>query len=330
MHDDTAPQRFSFEGELIPRHHEMVKEVVARGFMNTDFESLTPHLSMLVETHFLPGVTLTDARASPLRATSGHDLSRGSDDFALIWSTSRAKGFIRQFGRECPSDGSAFLVSCADRASAETRETFQHVTLKLERDVLRPLLPKAEAAFGRMVPPRSEPLRLLNGYLDSYRALTAMPGGADPGLMRTVAIHIADLVALTLGTSGDAAEQAGARGLRAARLNAIKRWALEHLSSPDLNVARAAATVGLGPRSVQLLFESEGDTFTAYVLRERLALARHRLLLPHTAGQSVARLAYDCGFGDLSYFTNAFHRAYGQTPTDVRRESAAKDRAARG
>jgi len=330
MPADTAPLRFAFKGKLVPRNQEMVREVVTRGFMNMDFDPLTPQLSMQVETRFLPGITLTDARASPHRATAGHDLSRGSDDFVLIWSTSRAMGSMRQLGKDCPSDGSAYLLSCADRITCETRETFRHVTLKLERDLLRPLLPGAEAAFGRMVPPHSEPLRLLKGYLDSYRALTAAPAGADPRLARTAAVHIADLVALALGTGGDAAEQAGARGLRAARLEAVKRWVLAHLSSPELNVGAAAQAVGLGPRSVQLLFESEGDTFTAYVLRERLALARHRLSLPGAAGQSVAHIAYGCGFGDLSYFTNTFRRAYGQTPTDVRRASALNSRAAHG
>ena len=175
MQGDTAPLRFSFKGKLVPRHQEMVKEVVTRGFMNMEFDPLTPQLSMQVETRFLPGITLTDAWASPHRATTGHDLSRGSDDFALLWSTSPAKGVMRQFGRDCPSDGSAFLLSCADRVYSETRETFQHVTLKLERDVLRPLLPNAEAAFGRLVPPHSEPLRLLNGLRTPWPGSTSTP-----------------------------------------------------------------------------------------------------------------------------------------------------------
>jgi AraC-like DNA-binding protein len=32
----------------------------------------------------------------------------------------------------------------------------------------------------------------------------------------------------------------------------------------------------------------------------------------------IASIAYDAGFGDLSYFNRAFKRCYGATPSEVR------------
>jgi AraC-like DNA-binding protein len=36
------------------------------------------------------------------------------------------------------------------------------------------------------------------------------------------------------------------------------------------------------------------------------------------AGVGIAAIAYDAGFGDLSYFNRAFKRHYGATPSEVR------------
>jgi AraC-like DNA-binding protein len=39
---------------------------------------------------------------------------------------------------------------------------------------------------------------------------------------------------------------------------------------------------------------------------------------PALAGRSVASIAFDAGFGDLSYFNRTFKRCYGTTPSEVR------------
>ena len=309
--------RFSLSDVPAPLRHETMREVVGRALMNMDFVPLTEKLSMEIEGLLLPGVTITDAWISGHRADTGYDLSRDSDDFALVWSSSPARGMMSQFGKDHPADGSGVLISCADRMTADTRETFHHVTVKMQRAALSPLLPDVEAMLTRPIAADNDALRLLASYIASFRSLDS----PAPELDHVVATHIVDLVALAVGTNRDAAEQASRRGLRAARLDAVKRWVLARLASPGLGVAEAAAAVRLSPRSVQLLFEQDGTTFTAYVLRERLGLARHRLAAPGFAGGTISEIAYGCGFGDLSYFTRSFRGAYGETPSDARHKA---------
>ena len=79
-----------------------------------------------------------------------------------------------------------------------------------------------------------------------------------------------------------------------------------------------AARHRLAPRFVQRLFEAEGTTFTEYVLAERLARARRVLTDPRFAGRKISTIAFDAGFGDLSYFNRAFRRHYGATPSELR------------
>jgi AraC-like DNA-binding protein len=49
---------------------------------------------------------------------------------------------------------------------------------------------------------------------------------------------------------------------------------------------------------------------------------------PRLAQSAVGAIAYDAGFGDLSYFNRSFKRRYGATPRDVRNESASSEQVA--
>ena len=74
----------------------------------------------------------------------------------------------------------------------------------------------------------------------------------------------------------------------------------------------------MSARYVQQLFEREAETFSEYVLSARLARAHRMLGDPRYAGRSITSIAFDVGFGDLSYFDRSFRRRYGATPRDVR------------
>jgi AraC-like DNA-binding protein len=47
------------------------------------------------------------------------------------------------------------------------------------------------------------------------------------------------------------------------------------------------------------------------------------LAKPQFADRSVSAIAYEAGFGDLSYFNRCFRKAYGVTPSDVRNGASA-------
>jgi AraC-like DNA-binding protein len=44
---------------------------------------------------------------------------------------------------------------------------------------------------------------------------------------------------------------------------------------------------------------------------------------PRLAARSISSVAFEVGFGDLSYFNRAFRRRYGATPSEVRRSMPA-------
>jgi AraC-like DNA-binding protein len=121
------------------------------------------------------------------------------------------------------------------------------------------------------------------------------------------------------------------RGVRAARLHAMKADVAAHLGRGDLSVEVIAARQHVTPRYVQMLFEETGTTFTQFVLGQRLARAERMLSDPRLAARSIAAIAVEAGFRDMSYFNRTFRRHYGDTPSAVRaRMLGTQGRADRG
>jgi AraC-like DNA-binding protein len=161
----------------------------------------------------------------------------------------------------------------------------------------------------------SPALRLLKSYAASLDKETSL---ATAEAQRLVAAHLHDLAALALGATNDAAAVASIRGLRAARLQAIKADILQNLGDAGLSAEAIAMRHGISARYVRLLLEAEGVSFSELVLGARLERARKMLADPRSHGRTISAIAFDCGFSDLSYFNRTFRRRYGLTPSDVR------------
>jgi len=68
------------------------------------------------------------------------------------------------------------------------------------------------------------------------------------------------------------------------------------------------------------LFESEDESFAEFLRGRRLELASARLRDRRYNHQSIADLAYACGFDTLSTFNRQFRTAFGTVPRAWRRQ----------
>jgi len=170
-------------------------------------------------------------------------------------------------------------------------------------------------ALMRPIPGDRGALRLLV----DYAGWLLNAGCSIDQQLRNVSVrHVQDLLAVAVGPSSDFADTARTRGLRAARLKLAKSYVVAHSHRRDISVGTLAASLNVTPRYVQRLFEAGGTTFSEYLMGQRLARA-HRLLCEPSADQTaISTIAYDTGFGDLSYFNRCFGRQYGLTPREVR------------
>jgi AraC-like DNA-binding protein len=223
---------------------------------------------------------------------------------------------VTQGRKELPmQSGEAVLFSSAEADFAAVRATpMEFLGLRLPYRALAPLARNLDDTLMRVVPADNPSLRLLVDYLRLCE-----PGHTTdlPNLAHAVAAHVRDLIALTISADRDLAAEVK-NSVGAARLKAIKADVSRRLSGGDLTVAAVAARHAVTSRYVHRLFEIEGTTFSQFVLGRRLEFAHRLLTDSRFASRSIASIAFDAGFSDLSYFNRTFRRRYGATPTDTK------------
>lgn len=291
--------RAAFGGLLIEAH--------SNGEFSLDMKvRVLPGLSFM--TGGMSGVTLRRARGN----------TDDGDGFTL-WVVRDGAAFGESRDRDVTiGAGEAVMARQDEDGYCAPVRPMLGTSIRLSESLLAPRLRDVDAAVLRRIPADSEALRHLLGYLDF--ALGSGPASAE--LQALTASHIYDLAALALGSTADAAEQARQGGLRVARIEAIKRDIEEHLGEGGLRLAAVAARQGISPVYVRKLFESEGTSFTSFVLERRLLRAFDMLASPGASRMPISTIAYDVGFGDLSYFNRAFRKRFGATPSDIRHISS--------
>ncbi len=208
------------------------------------------------------------------------------------------------------------------RFTITRRTPGRFIGIRVPREAVALLLGRLEETPIRLVPHPTEALNLLVTYASAIAEALPL---ATPELQRLAVSHMHDPIA---------AAQRYARRPRRLRRNAAspprdcrRSWptSARNLGDGDLGVAENARRHRVTPRYIHKLFESEGLTFSAFVLSQRLSRAHRILSDPCVANRNISSVAFDVGFGDLSHFNRTFRRRYAATPTDIRHLSMSTD-----
>lgn len=105
---------------------------------------------------------------------------------------------------------------------------------------------------------------------------------------------------------------------RETRFAAIKEDIRQNLANADLSLGWLSRRHRMTPRAIRNLFYAENTSFTDWLINARLDRARDMLADPLHRDTNIATIALDSGFGDLSWFHQAFRRRFGVTPTQMR------------
>jgi AraC-like DNA-binding protein len=264
----------------------------------------------------LPGLGLISGTVQGIR----HDRTRahigdGNDDFSIHLNLS-GRSIVAGRGREITLlDGDAMLLSYAESRAITRPELVRYRIIRVPRALLVGLVRNLDDAVARPIPRGTGVLSLLTNYVG---ALIDDPALVAPEVRRLIVAQLCDLIAVTIGATREAAAIAEDRGIRAARLRAIKNDIEDNLTHEDLSPGAVAGRQRISDSYIRKLFESEGTSFSAFVLGRRLARAHAMLTDSRRSDRSIASIAFEAGFGDLSYFNRSFRRSYGATPSDVR------------
>jgi AraC-like DNA-binding protein len=97
----------------------------------------------------------------------------------------------------------------------------------------------------------------------------------------------------------------------------IRRFVLENLANPELDISRIADAVGLSLRYVHRLFTDEPMQLMQWIWSERLERCLKALASSECTDRSVSAVAYAWGFNNASHFSRSFRKRYGVSPRDI-------------
>ena len=102
------------------------------------------------------------------------------------------------------------------------------------------------------------------------------------------------------------------------RIIAMCEYIAAECVSPDFSVGTAAEHFHMSEAHLRRIFAAELHTSPiAYITNARIELAKSKLV--GRADKTVGEIAALCGFSGVYYFSSAFKRITGETPTEYRR-----------
>ena len=243
------------------------------------------------------------------------DNSDGKDDFSFHMNLGGLSVVTGRSDETTLRDGDAMLLSYSASRTISRPGVVDHRVIRLPRASLGPLVRNIDDAVLRPIPRGTGMLNLLRNYVD---ALFDDPVLMMPEMRQLGVAQLCDLVAITLGATRDATAAAEGRGIRAARLRAIKSDIEAHLADGNLSPGAVARRQKVSDSYIRKLFEGEETSFSQFVLARRLTRAHRMLTDRRWAERTIAWIAFEVGFGDLSYFNRTFKRFYGTIPSEIR------------
>jgi AraC-like DNA-binding protein len=135
---------------------------------------------------------------------------------------------------------------------------------------------------------------------------------ADPAASQLAAATVDMMRALIVSAAQD--QRLLGDALATSLVPRILAYARHHLTEDDLAPARIAAAHNISVRYLYKLLEKEGIGLEQWIIERRLEGAHTDLASPAGRARPIESVARAWGFGDPSFFSRRFRRAYGITP----------------
>jgi AraC-like DNA-binding protein len=263
------------------------------------------------------GIALCAGTFGRYARTSRHVSQDTRGDFFIGFLRGRTRMAISQQGRDV-------VLAPGDATFYSNAEAYQNVPagasisagICVPRTRVLERVAGAEDLLARPLDPVRPAVRHLGRYLDFLLGCDEIAG--DARLIERINTTLLDLVALSLGASGEVAQVAQLRGLRVARLQQVLTEIAAGFADPAFSPRAVAHKLGVTPRYLQKLLHDTGASFTERVLELRLVRARAMLADARNSRLKVSEIAACCGFNDISHFNHCFRRRFGGSPTHYR------------
>jgi AraC-like DNA-binding protein len=242
-------------------------------------------------------------------------IARSSEDNYLVSLQQSGQSQISQ-------DDEAFPLDPGEIALLDGQRPFR-VAFPAEVQRVLAVVPRkildARAPWLRKTPARK--VAASSPYADLTRRHLIQLAARDRGLGESEASLLTDNLCnlLALATAPDPAIE---RPQPQVQLETLLAFCRRNLCDAELSPQKVATHCRISVRTVHLRFERIGQTFSRWLLENRLEACQKALRDPHQIILSISEIAYRWGFNDLSHFNKTFRSRYGSTPREWRVSAA--------
>lgn len=189
------------------------------------------------------------------------------------------------------------------------------LVLRVPAALLKDHLPSRECFCGRRLPGQ-------DGVTSTVTAMALslfdqIEAGLALHYQGRVARHLLDMIATAYAVGFDSF--AAASSIVSGRHATVKLYIEQHLRDPDLSPCSIAARLKLSSRYLRMIFATNHETISAYILRRRLEECARQIGDPAWRGHSMTEIAFAWGFNSAPHFTRSFRDRYDTSPRDYRR-----------
>jgi AraC-like DNA-binding protein len=266
-------------------------------------------------------IRIAEARSEPaiVRHSRQH-VARTRDASFMLCLQLDGVSVNRQQGREAILRYGDFHLLDSSRPYEVSFQQFNRMlVLSVPHPELARRMPNPESVVGIAMSGRSGVSGLLSSLLCNFWQQRRT--GDETFLSPRFSEAILDLVASAYACITAAAPEGSSIAI--ARREQIRSYIETHLHDPALTPGSVAAAVHLSPRRLHQLFEADGETVGAYILRRRLEECARAMSDAAQRSRTVTEIAFLHGFNNASHFGRVFRERYQTTPSDYRRRSTA-------
>jgi AraC-like DNA-binding protein len=232
----------------------------------------------------------------------------------------RGSAVFSHYGRETRLEAGDFtLCDNAMPHNFHCNGANELIILRAPPELLRSYMPYPERLCGLRLPATSLFAEAAAKMAHSlWRQLeTGIPECYSGMVVRNMLDVLATSYAMSFAAADDESSTVVARRIQA------RSYVEAHLREADLTPSRIADALHISSRYLRMLFESEQESVTGFILRRRLEECARQIGCVLWRGHTITAIAFSCGFNSAAHFTRAFRDRFSMTPTEYRRQHCA-------
>jgi AraC-like DNA-binding protein len=271
-----------------------------------------------LDSHEFGILRLSQLTFPPLRARGSAEVRRSTPDVLLVTQVKRGSLTARSDERVQSAPAGSILVLDPSRPNTVVNPVdLTHTVLQLPTEALG--LSRAQIEALQAVPMSAG--ESIGGVL-AYVFDDLLRNGERyaPAVVAQLTSTVIDL----LGTAARVAAGTGGRAAlpEASRLAQLYAFMQQRLADPALTPFAIAEAHSISLRQLNRILQSDGESPSDWIRRQRLDRCRRDLVDPILASRPVAAIGARWSFADPATFNRAFRRQFGMPPGEYRQRFA--------